>query len=191
MSQIGFPCSWYFITELALILESIWKMFGFNVILNVSKRLSCIRANPARISNSILNDVLVKIFWPSNLTLNMRQNKYQVNKAFYNYQDIKCSFKRRDRIFVITIFMDLEGLFSVQNFRTDWTRVWEEIWEMLRLHVHHDTVFGSVGELITQSTWKPHSFILGHKLLKVLRFSDIWEIDKLGWHGKFSFLNGC
>ena len=64
-------------------------MFGFNVILNVSKRLSCIRANPARISNSILNDVLVKIFWPSNLTLNMRQNKYQVNKAFYNDQHIR------------------------------------------------------------------------------------------------------
>lgn len=97
-------------------------------------------------------------------------------------------FKRWDRIFVITIFVDLEGLFSVQNFRTDWTRVWEEIWEMLRLHVHHDTVFGSVRELITQSTWKPHSFILGHKLLKVLRFSDIWEIDKLGWHGKVFIL---
>ena len=86
--------------------------------------------------------------------------------------------------------MDLKGLFSVQNFSTDLTRVWESIWEMFGLHVHHNTVLASVGKLKTQTTCEPRPVILRHKLLKVLRCSDIWEIEKLGWHRKNGMIPG-
>ena len=74
---------------------------------------------------------------------------------------------------MVTIFVNLKGLLCVKNLFTHLAGVGEGIGEVFGLHVHHNTIFSSVRELITQSTREPHSFILGHKLLKVLRFSDI------------------